>query len=156
MKNIYNRIYRLLRDTKITHVLAREGDNVYLSIPVIDDKFLGEFVHDTQLRTKLLDITALAHNEYRIILTHLDTEIIVTHFIHPERFSVSMGQTGVLHPFDEIEIECVAGRRVDVRYYKNGNCICRYPNVSLPFADARLKDWVEQYEELGNPRRKAS
>lgn len=100
MKNIYNRIYRLLRDTKITHVLAREGDNVYLSTPVIDDKFLGEFVHDTQLRTKLLDITALAH--------------------------------------------------------KNGNCICRYPNVSLPFADARLKDWVEQYEELGKTRRKAS
>ena len=61
MKNIYNRIYRLLRDTKVTHVLAREGDNVYLSTPVIDDKFLGEFVHDTQLRTKLLDITALAH-----------------------------------------------------------------------------------------------
>lgn len=156
MKNIYNRIYRLLRDTKVTHVLARDGDNVYLSTPVIDDKFLGEFVHDTQLRTKLLDITSLAHNEYRIILTHLDTEIIVTHFVHPERFSVSMGQTGVLHPFDEIEVERVAGRRVDVRYYKNGNCICRYPNVSLPFADARMKDWVEQYEELGKPRRKAS
>lgn len=59
----------------------------------------------------------------------------------------------MLHPFDEIEIECVAGRRVDVRYYKNGNCIRRYPSESLSVADAKLKDWIEQYDELGKQKR---
>ena len=54
----------------------------------------------------------------------------------------------------EIEIERVAGRRVDVRYYKNGNCIRRYPSVSLSVADAHLKNLVEQYEELGKPKRR--
>lgn len=154
MKNIYNCIYRLLRDVKITHVTAREGDNIYLSAPVIDDEFVGEFVHDTQLRTKMLDLTEFAHNEYGIILKHLDTEIVVSHLLCPERFSVSVGQVGVSQPFDEIEIERVAGGCVDVRYYKNGNCIRSYPSVRLPFADARLKDWIEEYIGIFGRKRK--
>ena len=66
MKSIYNRLYRFIQNIKADQVLAWEGNNVYTSTPVIDDVFTGEWIHDVQLRTKILDLIEFSHTQWRI------------------------------------------------------------------------------------------
>ena len=148
MKSIYNRLYRLIQTIKADQVLALEGNNVYTSTPVIDDVFNSEWVHDVQLRTKILDLIEFSHTQWRIRFRAGEKEVVVMHLLNSEYFYIGFGTWDEEPHRHGFEVERVAGGLMHVRFFDDGMLMNDQGKVKLRDANRMLCDWIASEGEI--------
>jgi hypothetical protein len=148
MKSIYNRLYRLIQSIKADQVLAWEGNNVYTSTPVIEDAFIGEWVHDVQLRTKILDLIEFTHVQWRIRFRVGAREIVVMHLLHSEYFYIGFGTWDEEPHRHGFEVEKVERGLMHVRFFSDGMLMNEQGKAKLRDANRMLGDWIASEGEI--------
>lgn len=148
MKSIYNRLYRLIQTIKADQVIAWEGNNVYTSTPVIDDVFTGEWVHDVQLRTKILDLIEFAHTHWRIRFRMGESEVVIIHLLHSEYFYVGFSAWDEEPHRHGFEVERFERGLMHVRFFSDGMLVNEHGKVKLRDVNRMLDDWLDSEGEI--------
>lgn len=148
MKSIYNRLYRFIQNIKADQVLAWEGNNVYTSKPVIDDVFTGEWVHDVQLRTKILDLIELSHTQWCIRFRCGDEEVVVMRLLNSEYFYIGFGTWDEEPHRHGFEVERVERELMHVRFFFDGMLVNEQGKAKLRDVNRMLGDWIASEGEI--------